>query len=236
MGHDRHLTCEQLVDTLDAYLDRTDGPAARARVETHLATCASCPALVVDVRAIRQAARALGPIEPPAHVWHQVRARVSAEAPPRASLLDRLGLSFSGRWGALQPVAAAAGLVLVISSLVWIGGRLTGAPPSEQVADGAGAFAEFQLAEAEYSDAIASLEEAAAAAAPRLDALTNATLRSSIDDIDLAIGDAREALAREPGDALTQESLLDALGSKVALLQDTVALGDLEPATEVQTP
>src|SRR4030095_6753630 len=67
--------------------------------------------------------------------------------------------------------------------------------------------------------------------------ITNETLQASIDDIDMAIGDAREALAREPGDALSQESLLDALSSKVALLQDTVALlGDVEPATEAQTP
>ena len=47
---------------------------------------------------------------------------------------------------------------------------------------------------------------------------------SSIDDIDSAIGEAREALAREPGDQWSQDSLLEALGSKVALLQDTVAL------------
>ena len=94
---------------------------------------------------------------------------------------------------------------------------------------------EFELAEAEYTDAIARLEEAADDARPRLDALTSETLRSSIDDIDIAIGDARDALVREPGDALSQENLLDALGSKVTLLQDTVAmLGDLEPATEEQ--
>jgi hypothetical protein len=102
---------------------------------------------------------------------------------------------------------------------------------------GSGALAEFQLAEAEYTDAIERLEEAAEAAGPQLDALTGATLQSSIDDVDVAIGDARDALAREPGDALSQESLLDALGSKVALLQDTVALlGDVEPATEEQNP
>ena len=49
-------------------------------------------------------------------------------------------------------------------------------------------------------------------------------MRASIDDIDSAIGEAREALAREPGDPWSQDSLLEALGSKVALLQDTVAL------------
>ena len=258
MANDRNLTCDQLLAALDDYLDgrlsagsvreadrqsalldrlasRTDVAEADAAVETHLAQCPACSALVADVRAIRHAARTLEPIEPPDHVWRQVRARVALEAPARTSLLDLRGLTAG--WGSLlQPAGAAAGLVLVVASLTWIAMRLTDTPPAVQIADGAGALAGFQLAEAEYTDAIASLEEAAAAAAPQLDALTTATLRSSIDDIDLAIVDARDALAREPGDALSQESLLDALGSKVALLQDTVAMLEVEPATEVQTP
>jgi anti-sigma factor RsiW len=224
MANDPNLTCDQLLDALDAYLDGREGAMARA-VEAHLAQCPTCPALVADVRAIRHTARTLEPIEPPDHVWRLVRARVSLETPPRP------------RWAAwLQPAAAVAGLVLVVASLTWISLRLTNTPPAGQMADGAGSLAGFQLAEAEYTDAIASLEEAAAVAAPRLDALTTATLRSSIDDVDLAIVDAREALSREPGDSLSQESLLDALGSKVALLQDTVATLEVEPATEVQTP
>jgi predicted anti-sigma-YlaC factor YlaD len=223
MANDRNLTCAQLREALDDYLEGRLPDVAN--LEAHLAQCPACASLVADVRAIRDMARRLEPIEPPDHVWRLVRARVNLEAPPRA------------RWAAwLQPAAAAAGLALVVASLTWISLRLTGPSPAVQMADGAGALAGFQLAESEYTDAIASLEEAAAAAAPRLDALTTATLRSSIDDVDLAIVDAREALAREPGDALSQESLLDALGSKVALLQDTVAMLEVEPATEVQTP
>jgi len=236
MNDDRPLTCDRLAESLDDYLDGTADGLTRVVLEAHLAGCPTCPALVADVRAIRQAARALGPIEPPAQVWMRLQARVAVEAPARASLLDRLGLS--GRsfgWRTLQAAGAVAGLALVVSSLAWMGTRLAVAPAD--VADGSGALAEFQLAEAEYTDAIARLQEAADAAGPRLDALTNATLQSSIDDIDSAIGDARESLAREPGDALSQESLLDALGSKVALLQDTVSLaGDIEPGTEEQKP
>jgi anti-sigma factor RsiW len=234
MNDDRRLTCERLVESLDDYLDERIDARARAAVDAHLAGCPTCPALVADVRAIRIAAHALGPIEPPAHVWTRVRARVTVDAPVRASLLDRLGFSFSG-WRTLHAAGAVAALVLVVSSLAWVGTRLAVAPGP--VADGRGVQAEFQLAEAEYTDAIARLQEAADAAGPRLDALTNATLQSSIDDIDTAIGDAREALAHEPGDTLSQENLLEALGSKVALLQDTVSLaGDIEPGTEVQNP
>ena len=42
--------------------------------------------------------------------------------------------------------------------------------------------------------------------------------------IDRAISESRAALAEEPASALAQESLLDALDTKVVLLQDTVAL------------
>ena len=232
MNDDRLLTCERLAESLDDYLDGTSDALTRAAVEAHLAGCPACPALVADLRAIRRAAHALGPIEPPAHAWPQLQARLKLDAPACASLLARLGLSFRG-WRTLQTAGALAGLVLVVSSLAWVGTRLAVAPP--RVADGSDAQAGFQLAEAEYTDAIARLQEAADTAGPRLDAMTNATLQSSIDDIDSAIGDAREALAREPGDALSQESLLDALGSKVALLQDTVSLaGDIDPGTEVQ--
>jgi anti-sigma factor RsiW len=137
MANDRNLTCDQLTEALDEYLDGRLGAVPRAALEAHLAQCPACPALVADVRAIRDTARTLEPIEPPDHVWRLVRARVSLEAPPPA------------RWAAwLQPAAAAAGLVLVVGSLTWISLRLTDTPPAVQIADGAGALAGFQLAEA----------------------------------------------------------------------------------------
>jgi hypothetical protein len=239
MNDERTLTCERLIDALDDYLDSrvADASVRDADVEAHLADCASCRALVADVGRLRAAARTLGAIEPPAHVWRAVRARVVQETPARGSLLERLGFSFSGWRSLMQPLGTAAALVLVVSGLVWVSGRLTGAPRPERVAAAGSQLVEFQLAEADYTDAIDRLEEATQSAAPQLDTATNEALRASIDDIDMAIGDARDALAREPGDAVSQESLLDALSSKVALLQDTVArLGTLEPATEVQTP
>jgi anti-sigma factor RsiW len=225
MSNQPILTCERVPGTLDDYLDGRLPAATQAAFDAHVADCPACRALVADVRAIRGVARTLGPIAPAEHVWRNVRAHVGVEAPPR-------GVTWRS---AFQPLAAAAALVLVVAGLSWVGVRLTETPPPASTANGTVALAGFELAEAEYTDAIARLEEAADAARPRLDPLTSETLRSSIDDIDIAIGDARDALEREPDDALSQESLLDALGSKVTLLQDTVALlGDLEPATEEQ--
>ena len=217
------VTCARLEAALDDVLDGR-GPWTVAATDAHLAGCASCRALVADVRAIRIAAQTLGPIAPPPAVWTEVHARIADERPVHraASPLDRLA-AWAGGWGGLfQPLAATAMLVLTASSLAWMATRLSEWPATSGVPGAV--LTEFALAEAEYSDAITSLEQAAADTPRGLDASTDAAVRASIDDLDQAIVEAREALAVEPGDQVSQDSLLDALGSKVALLQDTMAL------------
>jgi len=228
------MTCNRLPLSLDDYLDGRDDNAAHAAIDAHLAGCASCRALVVDVGALRRAARALGPMEPPAHLWPALQAQI-VKAQPLVKAQPPKGRMDLWAW---QPLAAAAMLALVVSSLMWVGAQLgerrpaLGVTRASSAGDAGDGFAEFRLAEAEYSDAIARLEDVTGAADPRaIDGLTSATLQSSLDDIDSVISEAREALAWQPGDELSQESLLDALGSKVAVLQDTVALlGDSNEA------
>jgi len=240
MADNTTLTCAHVAAALDDLLDGRAEHPGRAALEAHVAGCPSCRALVADVRAIRVAARTLEPIEPPPAVWAAVRARVDSGrvAASPLSRFDRLVVWATGWGGVLQPAAAVAVLALLVSSLVWVGTRLGGAPPRLSAGQSGGsAPVEFAVAEAEYSDAIARLEEAAGGAPGGLDPVTNAALRATIDEIDSAIGEARDALARQPGDEWSQESLLDALGSKVALLQDTVALlGEFDERSEERNP
>ena len=79
-------------------------------------------------------------------------------------------------------------------------------------------------AEAQYAQAIAGLQQLADAQNAALDPQTRAVLKDNLAAIDRAIDESRAALASEPASALAQDSLLDALDTKVALLQDTVAL------------
>jgi anti-sigma factor RsiW len=221
MADDTTMTCARLTDTLDDYLDGRAARSQMAAVDTHLAECAACRLLVADVRAIRAVARTLEPLEPPAAVWAAVRARVaSGEPDATVSWLDHL-LGWTGG-GVLRPTASLAMLTLLVGSLAWVSARLGESPAA--LSAGTGGLTEFTLAEAEYFDAIAGLEAAAAAAPRELDEETTAELRASIDDVDSAIVDARAALEREPGDPLSQETLLEALGVKVELLQDNLAL------------
>jgi len=79
-------------------------------------------------------------------------------------------------------------------------------------------------AEQHYEEAIADLQQLAESQNAGLDPQTRAVLKQNLAVIDRAISESRAALAEEPASALAQESLLDALDTKIVLLQDTVAL------------
>jgi hypothetical protein len=51
-----------------------------------------------------------------------------------------------------------------------------------------------------------------------------ATLQKNLQLIDQAIGESRAALAREPASTPAQQSLFEAFRTKIAFLQDTIAL------------
>ncbi len=133
---------------------------------------------------------------------------------------------------------AAAALLLVAGGLSWVGGRLTPASGPAVAAgltdgvdgeDEAGgsvdpeATEELQLAEAAFADAIAGLEAATRAEAP---AAAAGDWLDGVADLDAAIDESREAARTAPDSLRAQERLLDALRTKMALLQDTVALMD----------
>jgi hypothetical protein len=56
-------------ETLNDYIERELSPAEQVRVATHLETCADCALVVAEFQQIVREASALGPMEPPEHVW-----------------------------------------------------------------------------------------------------------------------------------------------------------------------
>jgi hypothetical protein len=67
--------CARFDDELEAYLEGE----ARPFIVSHAHDCASCGALLADLRSIRQAAQDLPREEPSLAVWANVRARLEAE-------------------------------------------------------------------------------------------------------------------------------------------------------------
>jgi hypothetical protein len=80
------------------------------------------------------------------------------------------------------------------------------------------------VAEVHYTSAIARLEALTGTERAELDPAMVDVLDTGMTIIDAAIDQSRAALETEPDSEIAQESLLQALRSKVALLQDTLAL------------
>jgi hypothetical protein len=84
--------------------------------------------------------------------------------------------------------------------------------------------AELAAAEQHYDKAIQGLEQIARSDSSALDPQVAGVLQKNLQVIDQAIGESRAALQTQPASADAQESLFDAMRSKVALLQQTVEL------------
>ena len=136
-----------------------------------------------------------------------------------------------------RPLLAAAAAVVILAGGSWMAWRALvpasapaavtapaaqgPAPDPELVQD---VETELKLAEEHYVKAIAGLEAIARAEGSELDPQTAQVLQSNLTVIDAVIGESREALRTEPSSTVAQESLFEALSSKVKLLQNTIAL------------
>ena len=209
------MNCQAYEHQIGDYVDGTIHAALRRDVEKHLAGCAACRAVAVDFAAIRALAQTLEPQVPPARVWRQIE----AATPRRPLRLILFG------W---EPMMAAAMALIVVAGLTWVGGRL--AQTVTVVPAGARAIAdvplgtERQQAEADYVNAIATLEEVTTADRDVLDPDTADVVQTGMAVIDSAIAESRAVLATNPDSAVAQDSLFEALRRKVALLQYVFAL------------
>ena len=215
-------SCQDYEIALGDYVDGTLDERARIEIETHLAACERCRGVVADFGVIRQAALSLEPELPPAYVWTKLSAAFENE---QRSAFH--GWTFSWQ----QSLAASLVTITLVASLAWIGKGL--APVNSSSARLASATAtqeptsvkaEFDLAEAQYTSAIEGLESITKREQAALDMETADVLKANLTVIDGAITESRAALQTEPDNPAAQDSLFDALRSKLELLQDVVAL------------
>jgi len=83
---------------------------------------------------------------------------------------------------------------------------------------------ELEAAASHYDKAIQELEQIAKSDGGALDPQLAGVLQKNLQVIDQAIGESRAALKAQPASADAQDSLFDAMRSKVTLLQQTVEL------------
>ena len=207
------MMCKTYDDLIDDYIDGTRaadhlGDARRAAFESHLAGCTRCQAVLEDFTSIRRMASALEEHVPPPRLWAKIAGTIE-EKPRRIS--------------AWIPIAVAASLALVIAGSTWLAWMKSPADTLRQVTATVEEPSEAP-AETQYEQAIAGLQQLADARNASLDPNTRAVLQRNLAAVDRAIDESRAALSDEPASAFAQESLFDALDTKIALLQDTVAL------------
>jgi len=220
-------------DVINGYVEDALDPAERQEVERHLESCTQCRQLAADLSEIRRVASSLELRQPPSRAWERIQAGIGARS-VQASGDARLKPSRS----TMAWLAAAA--VLVIATVVGVRYATRAparAPQSAQspatateTASSTGGMsaeaveAELRAAEAHYEKAIKGLEQIATAEKSALDPNTAATLQKNLAVIDQAISESRAAVRSQPASEPAVTSLMDNFKTKLALLQDTVAL------------
>jgi anti-sigma factor ChrR (cupin superfamily) len=224
---------------LHDYVDGAGEPSERSAIERHLASCASCRQLVEDLKEITHAVSALEPRDPPVRVWSRIERAITLERHGAADASERLqpggigGAAKSRRAVRWAPwlAAAAALLLATVVGLRVAPGRTAVTPAPSNVAGATDAShaaqaiqSELQLAETHYVNAIKGLEQITSQDQDALDPKTAASLRKTLAVVDQAISESRAAVRAEPASEPAQHSLIENFKTKVALLQDTVAL------------
>jgi Putative zinc-finger len=207
----------RLSEYLDGELDSTE----RAALEAHLASCGKCYATLGELRQVVAQARALTDA-PPAHdLWAGIKTRITGGAPV-ASLNDRRDRLVRRRFSLTvgQLLAASIALVLLSSGGAYMALR----PGTSKVTPqstasrqrGIGTIATWT---GPTDAAIADLQATLTQNESRLDTTTVRIVRQNLAIIDRAIGEARIALQKDPGNAYLNLHLADTMRRKVELLR-----------------
>lgn len=231
------MTCSEYEALLGRDLEGELSLDERARADAHLASCPRCTALRADLVEISAKAAAL-PVESPARdLWEGIAARIEA---PVIALGTTGEHRVQRRPRFLRYAAAAAALVAVTAGTTYVltrnamrddaartvaaGEPMTGGPdaagvPTELVAD-----AQTAAADAAFNREVARLRAMLEERRPDLDSATVALLERNLDVIDRAIAESRAALQANPGSALLNRQLQNALGKKVQVLRTAALL------------
>jgi anti-sigma factor RsiW len=209
---------DRLSEYVDGELQLQDAQA----LEAHLASCATCKAVLVDLRRVSARARALDDTPPVADLWPGIARAIGVVAAAPARTGRRLAFSVP------QLLAASIALIAVSGGAVWFATH-RGVPPAvvEHVPTAAiiGATASWTGA-APYAAAIAELDSALQEGrkAGRLDTATIGVLERNLTIIDSAIAQAQRAVLADPGSAYLNQHLAETMQRKLELLRGATSL------------
>ena len=243
-----NITCEHVDSVLSAWFEGDLGDEERRAVDTHLRECLRCASLVRDIQNIRLDASKLPELAPSRDLWEGIAARIEA---PVIELKPRQAQRPARRtW---QMAAAAVVLMAVSSGVTYLatsGQRAaTSEPMTAAVPDSFGVpttapapnvvtprrrpttggstvliVNEPSAPEITYDQEITRLRVILDQRRGSLDTSTVKAVEKSLQAIDQAILDARNALAGDASSAFLNEQLNRALEKKLGVLRRVALL------------
>ena len=217
------MTCQELDERLDEWVDGELDARAAAEVEAHLAGCALCQARERRLRQLLAHAASLPrSIAPPRDLW--------------PDLARRIGRERTWAWAAGRPrpwmLAVAATVLVGLVAVLWIGR----APSAVRTVEIPAATPEARRAALSVSDPVLAAAERdyEAAANALLEALqkrqgeirpeTLVAVRANLEVIDRALAEVREALVKNPTNPELNRMLVATHRKKVDVLRRVVRL------------
>jgi anti-sigma factor RsiW len=222
---------DRWMDRLSEYLDDELPTGERAALESHLATCAECSAVLADLGRVVERAHLAQRRGPTRDLWPGIARRIGAT--PVAMEIVELASRRGGarKWSFSLPQLAAAAVLLITLSggSVWLlrshsqptGGTAVTAPlpAGAPVALNASATASQS-----YAAAIADLERVLASGRGQLDTVTVRVIQQNLATIDQAIAQAQRALAADPANLYLNTHLAETMRRKLDLLRQAATL------------
>jgi anti-sigma factor RsiW len=218
------MTCHELDERLDDWVDGALAGAEAQAVEAHLASCELCRKREQRLRQLLAHAAALPrSLAPPRDLWPGIAERIER------------GWSWSGLWTSWQPVAfaAAAAVILGVTALLWTAPgpaavrtvAMPDASPAVRLVAGT-AVADPVLAAAahDYEEAASALLAALQRRRAVLPAEDLARVEANLEVIDRALAEVRQALVKDPASPELNRMLVATHRKKVDVLRRVVRL------------
>ena len=223
-----------ILEEVSLWVDGELDPSRAERVEKYLESCAECAAFHQDLASIREGVERLEPLDPPEHLWINLRSQLEDEglirSKPRESFWAAI---LPKRLPALKPAWSGAILALLLgvgSLLVYDLTTRSPVVPVPVVASTSHQEAileELRKAEDNYRAAIEALSASSQKKLEQLDPVLAQVFHDNLATMDYFLNECKQAVEDSPQNPLAHRYLMAAYQKKVELLQTIVTSDSL---------
>jgi hypothetical protein len=211
-------------DRLSEYLDGELDPRERAAADLHLAACPDCAGVLADLRTVVASAALLPDAPPERDLWPEIRARFQPRTPRPAEHGSVIPLAWRRRVVLSVPQLIAAGLALMLFSAAGMWAALSVSQPDLSPATAAAAPTPPDVVFAAYEPGMADLEAEYQRLREQLDPETIRVVEWNLAIIDVAIQEARDALAMDPSSGFLHGHLAETVRRRMSLLREVASI------------